>query len=168
MLSVFVRRHFIKGLTAALVMLGGLGVGVRPALADGPFASYGGTWSGSGTIRLSGGNSEALRCKAYYTPKDGGSSMGLAIRCASASNKIELRAQLSVDGGRVSGSWEERTFNASGNVTGRANANRITLTIAGGGFNGTMSVSTSGSSQSVSITTEGIGLKGVSISLSRG
>ena len=92
--------------------------------------------------------------------------MGLAIRCASASAKIDLRSLLAYEGGRVSGNWEERTFNASGEVTGRASSGSMTLNI-GGGISGSMSVSLSGSSQSVSIRTSGSGLKGVSISLRR-
>jgi len=138
-----------------------------PAGAESPFAGLNGSWRGNGQIRLAGGNTEALKCVAYYTPKDS-SSVGLAIRCASASNKIELRANLASNGGRISGSWEERTFNAAGEVTGQTSGNRMMLSIVGGGFSGSMSVSTSGSSQTVSITTEGIGLKGVNISLSKG
>lgn len=138
------------------------------ATAEGPFAILNGAWTGSGQIRLTSGSAEALKCKAYYTPKEGSSALGLAIRCASASSKIELRANLMSQGGRVSGTWEERTFNASGAVTGQATGNRLTLTIAGGGFTGTMAVSTNGGSQTVNITTDGIALQGVNISLSKG
>jgi hypothetical protein len=43
----------------------------------------------------------------------------------------------------------------------------LSLAISGGGLSGSMSVSFSGSRQSVSINTTGSGLKGVSISLRR-
>ena len=119
-------------------------------------------------MRLQSGNSETLRCHAYYTPKPTGVELGLAIRCASASNKIELRAQLQATGTRVSGRWEERTYNASGDVSGSAQAGRLSLLIDGGAFKGSMAVRTNGASQTVSIKTEGIALQGVSIDLSRG
>lgn len=139
-----------------------------PAAAAGPFATYNGSWSGSGQIRLDNGKTESLKCKAYYTPKDDGDAIGLALRCASASNKIELRAQLEADGGRVSGSWEERTFNASGSVTGEASSTHIKLAINGGGFTGSMSVTTSGASQSISVVTQGgMALRGINISMRR-
>ena len=156
------------GLGAALVLGGALAGQTVPAKAESPFTVLNGSWSGGGQIRFAGGNSEALKCKAYYTPKDAGAGVGLSIRCASASSKIELRANLVSQGGRVSGNWEERTFNAAGDVAGQVTGNRISLAITGGGFSGTMSVATTGSSQTVSITTDGIGLKGVNISLSRG
>ncbi len=135
--------------------------------AEGPFTSLSGNWSGSGQMRFDGGNAEALKCRAFYTPKDAGSSLGLAIRCASPSNKIELRATLTSAGGRVSGSWEERTFNATGEVSGQVTNTRLNLSIKGGGFNASMMVGTTGSSQSVLIQTEGTGLRSVNINLSR-
>lgn len=133
---------------------------------SGPFDGIVGAWKGSGRITLEGGKSETIRCNAYYTEKD--KSLGLAIRCASQSYKIELRSLLTSNGNHVTGSWEERTFNAVGDVTGRAKAGNIQLTISGGGLSGSMSVATSGSVQTVSINTQGTALQGVSIKLSRG
>lgn len=140
-----------------------------PATAsDTVFSTFNGNWTGTGQIRLDSGASEKIKCNAYYTPKEAGAALGLAIRCASASYKIELRSQLKSQGGRISGSWEERTFNAAGDVTGQASGSRISLSVAGGGMTGTMSVSASGETQAVTITTQGTGLKSVNINLSRG
>ena len=94
--------------------------------------------------------------------------MTLAIRCANPSIKIDLRANLAFSNGSVSGTWEERTYNATGNVTGKASPGKLSLAIEGGGLTGRMSISFSGGSQSVSISTQGTGLKGVNLSLSKG
>lgn len=126
-----------------------------------------GVWRGKGEIRLEGGKSEQIRCNAYYTQRDA-SGLGLAIRCASASYNIELRSNLQSQGGRITGNWEERTFNASGDVTGSATGNDIRLQVVGGGFSASMAVTTTGSSQSVSISTTGNQLQGVSIKLLKG
>jgi hypothetical protein len=134
--------------------------------AAGAFAFLSGSWSGSGSIRLDDGRSEALKCKAYYSPK-GDETLGLALRCASPSNKIELRAQLTASGNRVAGHWEERTFNASGTVAGHASGATMKLSINGGGFSGSMAVSTDGRSQVISVATQGVALKGVSVNLRR-
>lgn len=139
-----------------------------PAAAEGPFSGLTGTWRGAAKVRLQSGNSETLKCYAYYSPKETGIELGLAIRCASASNKIELRAQLLAAGSKVSGRWEERTYNAAGDVSGSAQAGRLSLSIDGGAFRGSMAVRTNGGSQTVSIKTEGIALQGVNIDLSRG
>lgn len=149
---------------AALLMAAGYSAEVR---AQTPFQTLAGNWSGSGQIKLDNGKSEALKCRAYYTQKEE-DSLGLAIRCASASNRIELRASLSQNGSQVDGNWEERTFNASGKVSGRVSSGRINLSITGGTFSGSMNVAITGARHSVSIETNGIGLRAVNISLSRG
>lgn len=138
------------------------------ASAQSPFATLAGTWSGAGQIKLEGGKSEQIRCKAYYTTNSGGAGLGMAIRCASASNKIEMRANLTYTEGKVSGSWEERTFNAAGQVSGKAAANNLNLAIDGGGLNGSMSVRLGQTSQLVSISTTGSAFRGLNLSLSRG
>lgn len=133
-----------------------------------PFAELNGAWNGAGQIRLEGGKTERVTCKAYYTPKDEGAAIGIALRCASTSYSIDLRSNLESVNGRVTGNWEERTFNAAGNVTGRASNGNVSVAISGGGLSGSMSVSFGGTSQQVSITTSGTALKGVSISLQKG
>lgn len=132
------------------------------------FAALDGSWSGRGSVRFSDGKSERIACRAYYNPKSAGAELGLAIRCASVSYKIEIRASLLNNNGRLTGRWEERTFNASGEVTGRASVGNIKMDIAGGGLTASMSVSYGRSKQAVSISTEGSSLRGVDISLSRG
>jgi hypothetical protein len=154
------------GLVVALAVLLGVG-GVPRAYAQGPFQTLAGNWSGGGQIKLENGKSEALKCRAYYTQKEA-DTLGLAIRCASASNKIELRASLNQSGNQVDGNWEERTFNAAGTVRGKVTSGRIHLTISGGTFSGSMNVAITGERHSVSIETNGIGLRAVNISLSRG
>jgi hypothetical protein len=134
------------------------------ASAAGPFDTLLGSWRGNGQIRLTDGKTERLKCNAYYT--GGGSQLGMAIRCQSENSNVEIRSKLSQSGSRISGTWEERTFNASGTASGQASSSRITLRISGG-VTGTMNVSYSGSRQSVAISTQGIALKSVTIDLTR-
>jgi hypothetical protein len=122
---------------------------------------------GAGHIKLDNGRSESIRCSANYVPKAGGSGIGLGLRCASASNRIELRARLTSRGNRVSGTWEERSYNAAGRVSGIATGSTLRLSIEGGGLSGFMVVTTAGRSQSISVRTDGSGLRGVNISLRR-
>lgn len=124
-----------------------------------------GTWSGSGRISYTDGSSEAIRCTAYNT--GGGSALKMAIQCKSDKNPVNIRSDLTIEGGRVSGQWEERTFNASGTASGRATANNLSLSVTGGGFNGTMSVSLGSSSLNISLTTQGIAMSRASMNLSK-
>lgn len=155
-------RHAAAVLFLPLLVLAG------PAeAAAGVFTPYGGSWSGGGHIRLEGGRTEALRCSANYSPRGGGAALGLALRCASASNRIELRASLRSNGNRVSGSWEERSYNTSGGVSGIVSGNQMRLSISGGAIAGVMVVTTTGRSQSISVRTDTSALRGVNISLRR-
>jgi len=156
-------RSGVRYLLATLVLALLLPVGASRANAS-PFDTLLGSWGGTGEIRLDKGRRERIKCNAYYT--GGGSQLGLAIRCNSDSYKIEIRSKLSYSGGRLSGNWEERTFNATGSASGSATPSRISLSIRGG-VTGTMVVSYTKSRQSVSISTQGIALQGVSITLGR-
>ena len=161
-----VARSWRRAVAATCVTVLAMG-GAAAAAVAGPFDSLGGTWSGSGNIRLDNGRTEGLKCNAYYTPRGGGASMGLALRCASPSNKIDLRATLNASGSRVAGSWEERTFNVTGSASGEAAGNFIRLAIDAGVIKGSMSVVTNGKTQTISVRTDGTALKGVNINLRR-
>ncbi len=159
-------RSIILRLAAGLVLPAlAVLVPASPSKADpSPFDTLLGSWGGTGEIRLDKGRRERIKCNAYYT--GGGSELGMAIRCQSDSYKIEIRSKLSYSGGRLSGNWEERTFNASGNASGTASPSSIKLSISGA-VSGTMNVSYTKTRQSVSIATQGVALQGVSISLGR-
>src|SRR5690606_32463093 len=115
------------GLAPALVVLAAAST---PGFANPSFEPLLGSWGGSGTYRLQDGTSERLKCDAYYTGS--GTQLGIAVRCSGKSNKIEMRSKVSSNSGALSGSWEERTYNASGNVTGKLTEQNLTLTITGG------------------------------------
>jgi hypothetical protein len=125
-----------------------------------------GSWSGSGQIRYDDGQSERIRCSAFYTGS--AQAFKLAIRCRSDSTEIEIRGQLTTQGDTVSGTWVERTFNASGEASGRIAGDKLSLSVSGGGFSGSMSVAQSGGRQVVTITTEGIRMRSVTVTLSKG
>ena len=74
---------------------------------------------------------------------------------------------LAINGSQISGSWEERTFNVQGQLSGRMDGERMVLTIDGGALKAAMTIAVSGSSQSVVLTTQGSGLREVRMALAR-
>lgn len=159
-----IKRTIVRVLALAAVLV----LTLAPSHAgDGPVANLVGTWSGSGEAFLDGGKTEQMRCKGYYTGQ-GSDGLGVAIRCANSSSNIDLRANLTFANGGVSGNWEERTYNAAGTVTGKASSDKVDLAITGGGLTASMAVAIKGAAQSVSIKTQGSGLKGVRINMTRG
>lgn len=126
-----------------------------------------GTWTGNGQVTFEKGQTEQLVCRAYYATKSERTSMGLAIRCASASYKFEMRATLNFEGTQVSGSWEERTFNAAGTVEGSVGESNLQLAIAGV-LSGAMSVKVDAAGHRVDFRPRSAdGLKTVAINFAR-
>src|ERR1700758_4078132 len=83
--SLFGRAIRAAGASAALL----LSVSAGHA-QSGPFAGFNGAWSGNGTVALSDGTTERIRCRADY--KVDGTGLGLKqnLNCASDSYKFEL------------------------------------------------------------------------------
>src|SRR5260221_12085092 len=89
---------------------------------SGPFAGFDGSWAGNGTVSLSDGTTERIRCKADY--KVNGSGLGLkqSLHCASDSYKFDLSSDVTSQGDRISGNWSEASRNIFGNLQGTAGA----------------------------------------------
>lgn len=123
-----------------------------------------GSWGGGGIMKLTDGSSERIRCNGYYT--GGGTQLGMVIRCTSSSNKVEMRSKLSLNANRISGSWEERTFNAEGQLSGKISGQKMNMSISGAVV-GSMNVKFSKRQQVVTIRTNNIEMKSLNITLKR-
>ena len=130
------RRAFLA--IALLLSVSGTGYAQRIA----PFDRLAGNWSGSGTIELSNGTHESIRCRAAYDVLSGQSKLQLNIRCADYS------------AGAVSGYWSESTRGVSGTITGRADGDRFQVVARAASFVATLTLLTHGGRQSVSIRSQ--------------
>src|ERR1700688_2213574 len=72
-----------------------------------PFAGFDGAWSGNGTVSLSDGSTERLRCRAVYQIDDTGLVLKQTLRCASDSYKFDLASDVTSHGDHITGSWSE-------------------------------------------------------------
>src|ERR1700688_2074361 len=95
------------------------------AQAPAPFAKLAGQWSGSGTIDLSNGTHEPIKCRAAYDVLEPKTSLQLNIRCASESYNFDLRASASSEAGAVTGTWSESAHNAAGTISGKVEGDRF-------------------------------------------
>ena len=149
----------IAGALATLILLSPI------AWAETLFDGLLGSWGGAGQIRYDDGKSEDIKCTAYYT--GGGDKLRLAIRCRGGSAEVEIRGELTAQGDKLAGTWEERTFNAAGEANGRFAADKMTLAVTGSGFTGSMTVATGGAKQVVTINAEGIKMRSVNVTLAK-
>jgi hypothetical protein len=129
-----------------------------------PFSAMAGDWSGGGTLTMSGGMQERLRCRAQYGVGGGGNDLRLNLRCASESYNFDL---VEYQGGTISGSWNEATRNAAGTISGRAAGDHIQAAARGGNFSADLLLTTRGGHQTVAIRPQGTDVTEVSITLNR-
>jgi hypothetical protein len=141
----------------ALVLWGSVAV-APAAAAGGPFASFNGQFSGSGTIR-NAGKTERIRCTASYRPQGStGHEINLQLRCNSDSYNFNLGGTFRADeSNHVSGNWTEHTRNVGGTAIGVSRGNRFQLHVESSAFSATMYITSRGSRQSVSIDGHGGG-----------
>jgi hypothetical protein len=131
---------------------------------SGPFAGFSGAWSGNGTVALSDGTTERIRCKADY--KVDGSGLGLkqSLHCASDSYKFDLSSDVTSQGDRISGYWSEASRNVNGSLQGTAGGGRIEVFVQAAGFAANLILQTNGNRQTVEISSKGE-IKGVNITM---
>lgn len=135
-----------------------------------PFQKLAGHWSGNGTIELSNGTQEPIRCRAAYDVLEQQSNLQLNIRCASESYGFDLRASATYAAGAITGTWSEATRNAAGTISGKADGDRFQVVAKGPSFTATLTLVTRGNRQSVTIQSQDdkTRVKGASIALQRG
>ena len=150
------------GVGAALMM----SVSTSHAQAAGPFAGFDGNWTGAGTVALSNGTTEHIRCKADYKVNANGLSLTQNLHCASDSYKFDLSSNVTSQGDRISGNWSEKSRNIFGNLQGTAGAGQIDVFVEASGFAANLNLKTNGTKQTVQIDSKGE-IRGVSITMTK-
>lgn len=164
-------KRFGFGISRIIQTAGLAGALMFPIAAShaqsGPFNSFNGAWSGTGSVSLSDGSVERIRCKAHYKVNGGGQGLRQTLRCASDSYRFDLDSDVVAQGGTVTGSWSEQSRNINGNLQGRASDGKIEVFVEAAGFAANLTVVTHGNRQSVSINSKGE-IRGVNITLVKG
>ena len=151
------------GVGAALL----LSVSAGQAQSGGPFAGFDGSWSGSGTVALSDGTTEHIRCKADYKVNATGMGLKQNLHCASDSYKFDLSSDVTSQGDRIFGNWSEKSRNIFGNLQGTAGAGQIDVFVEASGFAANLNLRTNGTKQVVQIDSKGE-IRGVTITMTKG
>ena len=134
---------------------------------SGTFKGFEGAWSGTGTVSLSDGSTERIRCRASYRTDAEGDHLKQTLRCASDSYKFDLSSDVTSQAGTLTGTWGEASRNINGNLQGRAGAGRISVFVEAAGFAAKLSIVTRGARQTVTISSQGE-IRGVLITLVKG
>ncbi len=155
------------GLLGQAIKTAGIGAALLLSVSashaqSGPFAGFDGAWSGTGTVALSDGSTERIRCKADY--KVNGTGLKQSLRCASDSYKFDLTSDVTSQGNKISGNWNEASRNVFGSLQGTVGAGQIEVFVEANGFAANLTLRTNGNKQTVSISSKGE-IRGVSITM---
>lgn len=110
-----------------------------------------GSWRGAGTVQPIGGAKERISCRVNY--KTGGGRIAQDISCAGTDYKIDAGANVSCNGSKVSGTWNEQIASNTGRVSGNIRGQSLNLEVQGPNFQGRFAVKVANkSSHSLTIT----------------
>jgi hypothetical protein len=162
-------KLFDSGLFGQAIKAAGVGAVLMLSVSaghaqSGPFVGFDGAWSGNGTVSLSDGTTERLRCKADYKVNGSGLALKQNLHCASDSYKFDLSSDVTSNGDRISGNWSEASRNIFGNLQGTAGGGRIDVFVEASGFAANLTLTTTGNRQTVQISSKGE-IRGVSITM---
>jgi hypothetical protein len=132
-----------------------------------PFAGFDGAWSGSGTVTLSDGTTERIRCKADYKVSGNGLALKQNLHCASDSYRFDLSSDVTSQGDRISGNWAEASRNVFGSLQGTAGGGQIEVFVEANAFAANLTLRTNGNRQTVMISSKGE-IRGVNITMVKG
>lgn len=153
----------LKGAAAATLLMASTAV----SQAAGPFASFEGNWTGAGTVTVTNGTKERLRCRAHYTVGGDGATLAQNLTCASDSYKFNVVSNVQAEGSAISGTWSETSRNATGRISGRIGPTQISANVAGVGFTARIGIAARGGRQSVTISPTGTDITNVSVTMSK-
>jgi hypothetical protein len=143
-----------------------LSLSASHAQSSSPFVGFDGAWSGTGTVTLSDGTTERIRCKADYKVNGSGLNLKQNLHCASDSYKFDLSSDVTSQGERISGNWSEASRNIFGNLQGTAGGGQIDVFVEASGFAANLNLRTNGTKQVVQINSKGE-IRGVNITLTK-
>lgn len=165
-------RGAARSTAAALalpILLTAVLAGLAGAAEEGPFSGFAGSWSGTGTVSISNGTNERIRCRAKYSVAPSGANLHQELRCASDSYKFEVNSNvIAGPQGSLSGTWTELTRQVTGAVSGKVMPGSIDVAVKGPVFSATLAVETKGDKQSVAIRPTGTDIEAITIEMKRG
>jgi hypothetical protein len=171
--SEFRQGDLVMAMIARRVLASARGCALAAALlASGPahanaIKNLDGYWTGTGSVQLTNGQSEQVRCVVTYRVEANLSGVRQSLRCASAAYKINARAEIKIAGNAVTGQWEETNYAAKGDVTGQVLDTGFQLAIKAPTFSAAMKVASQACKQTIDIEPTGLDVAKISITLSK-
>lgn len=131
--------HCRPGMAPAWLAIACLFISIpRPAAAQAGELS--GTWSGTGRVVLTTGDTERARCRATFAPQ-GSRFFAMSAVCATPSARFTQTARVrQVSPDAYEGQFYNREYDISGAIWITLRGNRLSASLTGGGATGTLSL----------------------------
>ncbi len=104
-----------------------------------------GAWRGKGVVTPIGGSPEFVSCRISYAMA-AADVINQVIACAGTDYKLEASSQVTCDGNRLAGWFEERAGHTTGKVTGDISGNHLFVEADSPSFTGNFKVTFRGES----------------------
>jgi hypothetical protein len=139
---------------AAIILLAAswvtVGEGAASVRAD-VVRGLAGRWAGMGTVVHASGPSQTFKCVITYFPSDDGSAVKQNLRCKSSSHSFDAATHLRIDGGVITGHWQDNIHPINGTVDGAITPDGFDIQLSGKFVNARMTVLSLPCEQSVTI-----------------
>ena len=119
------------------------------ALALASLSELSGKWRGSGTVHLTNGEKETIKCRATYAVN--GANFDQTLKCGNPRYSFDVSSDVTQSGGQLSGKWKDAGTEDSGRVSGTISGDLLVLDLTGSGFTGNLSIAIAGCSQAVNL-----------------
>jgi hypothetical protein len=117
-----------------------------------PLAGLAGRWVGMATMTSNSGPSSNFKCIVTYIPRQDVRGMRQNLRCEDgASFKLHAATDLSVEGDKVTGAWQDKINDIGGTVAGVVTPTGFDVQLSGQFFEAHMAVAGQGCAQSVRV-----------------
>ena len=117
-----------------------------------PLAHLAGRWVGNAIMTSLKGQPSNFKCIVTYLPRKDAPGMQQNLRCDDgASFKLHAATDLTVEGNKVTGHWQDKINEIEGAVLGNVTATGFEVELTGKYFQATMAVAGQGCDQSVKV-----------------
>lgn len=140
------------GLGAAIGLCAATTANIAAIPASDPVARLAGRWTGQAVMTSISGEPETFKCIVTYLPTPTGSGMKQNLRCKGTSMNLDAATLLEIDGGKVSGRWEDKINSVGGIVRGDVTADGFEVLLGGQFFQAKMAVAGSACAQQVVVS----------------
>jgi hypothetical protein len=130
----------VRALPIVLLIVGAFASLAAGAATDkgNPFDQLKGDWTGGGIVTPAKGGTKKVTCKVSYDVA--GNATTQSMVCNGDDYQFDAKTKFKNNGGKLSGSWNEVIYDASGNISGTAGGDTVHARISGDKFSGRMSI----------------------------